>query len=78
MMGTVVHPTYVYVTPPNTEPRKLREQKTHLVDQADLATSLAPRTLCGWRIHPEWIRGDETQAGLATTCRSCKRNLRTG
>jgi len=77
MMGTVVDTVYEYVeAPPSTEARKASEQKRHLALQAVLMTEAAPRTLCGKRVQPEWIRGDETLTGTAATCRTCQKRSR--
>lgn len=54
---------------------------THLTDQSALLGmgSLfgSPKTLCG-RVMPEsTVIGDETLSGIAATCKTCKRILRT-
>lgn len=44
----------------------------HLCGPAPVRPKVRHRALCGVLLTPEWILGDETSSGLATTCRRCR------
>jgi hypothetical protein len=60
----------VYVTSPSTG-------KVHLIDFAVMmGEPEEAETLCGQPVYTNWVDGDETMSGVATTCGSCLRIFR--